>query len=196
MPQFNIKLDETTIQKIREISKSEGITQGELIKRLIENYDKLRQDKEITLKRIITKYEGRCSKCGSKIPVGSMAFWSQGVLVCMDCYVLSFGDKALATRYLKMRELQLIIKELRKEANELADMVNNYRYQSELNNLFGKLERLIKLNEDYYKTFKDEKIKELTEFYKKVAKDFDDLRLIIESKIFANIKKKKRIDVV
>jgi len=81
-----------------------------------------------TLRHIITSYPGECSKCGADIPVGSAALWGKDkqerkVLICLDCQIAGTGDKALAKKYIKMREIQSIIQGLNKIAEDLADAV-------------------------------------------------------------------------
>lgn len=78
------------------------------------------------LRKIVTKYEGYCSKCNSFVPVGMTAWYgkslkgSRPVLVCLDCMVLGMSDRTLAKKYLKIKEFQAIVRGLKKEADDLS----------------------------------------------------------------------------
>jgi len=78
---------------------------------------------------LVSKYETTCTKCGGKIKVGDRFRYikvdyedgSKDVIrLCLDCML----DSTLLKRYyVKKRELEVIVRELRKEANELVDRV-------------------------------------------------------------------------
>ena len=113
------RLPEEIIEKIKNESKRKNITQNEFIKQAIEHYLSCRikekeEIKQASLKLIVTKYNGKCSKCGSEISIGSLCYYGrdQGktILICLDCMVENKSDKALASKYLKMRELNKTVK--------------------------------------------------------------------------------------
>jgi len=109
------------------------------------------------LREIVTKYKGECSKCRDPIPVGSKAWYGQNqkgarpILVCLNCMVLGMSDRALAKKYLKAKELQAIIRGLRKEADELCKKLfdpnflkRNEEYQRTLNEAISRYEGYLK----------------------------------------------------
>lgn len=83
------------------------------------------------LRLILAKYPDTCAKaqCNNKIEVGDHCLWGRGMgVICMDCYVTRIGDKALVAKYLKMREYKQTIKALHKEADRLAEKVEDHQF--------------------------------------------------------------------
>lgn len=99
---------------------------------------------------IITKFPGKCLKCGHEIPAHVPALYGKGVgLICTDCTITQIGDKALVHKYLKNRELDQIKSALIKECDELAQKIETYRVIDKLEALNNSQERTEKLISDF-----------------------------------------------
>lgn len=102
------------------------------------------------MKPIVTKYPGKCLKCGHNIEPNSWALYGKGVgLVCMDCYVEKLGDKSLIAKYIKNRELDRVAKALKEECDKLAGRVEELRVLNKLEDLKNQQEQAIKTIMDF-----------------------------------------------
>lgn len=108
------------------------------------------EDAQAPMRMIVTQYPGHCLKCGHDIASGSWALYGKGVgLICLDCFVLKIGDKALIAKYLKTRELRQIIAALQVEADRLAEKVENYNVIEKQEAILEQQEKLTKLAMDF-----------------------------------------------
>ena len=86
---------------------------------------------EITEPRLIVlRYAAKCAKCGKRINAGEHAYvakvkYADGrtkwIVYHPECFI---ADEKLAKLYVRRRELERVIKALKKEADRLADMVS------------------------------------------------------------------------
>lgn len=127
---MNLRITKDFREFIVNEAAKRNMKQKEFVIQAIQEFVNPRPEKEVLgpgLKAIITKYPGQCSKCGDPIPIGSQAWYgkrqkgSRPILICLNCMVKGMGDRALAKRYLKTRELQITIKGLKKIADELCE---------------------------------------------------------------------------
>lgn len=144
---ISIRFDDDLFKKIEAEIQTSGKSQTEVIHLLVEQglkYDKDAKDVQ-RMKEIITKYDGRCIKCGENIPAQSSALWGKGIgLLCMDCYIKRIGDKAVVRKVMKLKELNWQIQAFKKILDELAE---KYR----LFNLYELIDRLSKGDEELNK---------------------------------------------
>lgn len=200
---FSIKIEEELIKYIKQQAREKNIEISEFIREAIEHYQSCKvkekaETKEASLKLIVTKYDGKCSKCSNYVPMGSLAYFgkSEGstILICLDCMVENKSDKALASRYLKMRELDKTVRALRKEAEYLASKLEDLQAVQKFDNIYDKINETIKLVMNYLRTpiiKEDEKkaLEELIRFIedgKRAIKDVEDFiqnRIRIPKKI-------------
>lgn len=131
-----------------------------------------------SMKPIVTKYPGKCLKCGDDIEPNSWALYGKGVgLVCMDCFVMKLGDKTLIVKYLKNRELERVANALKEECEKLAGRVEELQVLSKLEDLKNQQEEAIRKVLDFltHKLGTAEENKALEEF----ARQLEDGRRII-----------------
>lgn len=187
---------EERFQQLEHYSKDKGFSIAKSIDEAIDLLlkGKPSKDETPTLKPIITKYPAKCHKCANEIDVGSPAYWSKGVIICMDCFVQSLGDKALASKYLKMRELNKTMRALKAQADQYADLINEIKYEVKFAELSKKIDELLRLNYDYLKNVGEPQekdlFKNLSEHFKEVKKEWEELKAVISAKI-QPIRKKK-----
>jgi len=137
-----IKINENVKERLDRLKERLGdISYNDLIERLLDYYETGNiKDKPVKAKldvELVSKYETQCSKCGGKIRVGDRFRYikvdyedgSKDVIrLCLDCML----DSTLLKRYyVKKRELEVIVRELRKEANELVDRVKELEKYSD-----------------------------------------------------------------
>jgi len=129
-----IKVSEQVKERLDKLKERLGdISYNDLIALLLDYYETGNiKDKPIKGKvdvELVSKYETQCSRCGGKIKVGDRMRYiridyedgSRDVIkLCMDCML---DSTLLKTYYKRKRELEIIVRELRKEANELVDKV-------------------------------------------------------------------------
>jgi len=126
---YLLRANDEIINRLKEEAKKQNISINELIINAINHFficKEKTESKEATLKLIVTKFNGKCTKCNAPIPLASHAYYGHDgtgktILICLDCMVENKSDKALAARYLKLRELQKTVQALKREAEQYAE---------------------------------------------------------------------------
>jgi len=181
LPIVSFRVNKEEKEKLEKEAKKNGKTLSDFIKWKL--FEAKHEEKPIAPKLLINKYNRKCMKCGRKIAIGEAFMWvGSNTGLCLDCYVQSLGDKALASKYLKMRELTLIIRELKEQANSLADVIN----EAKIYDIIKKLEEIIKDLKDYFNTFREEQARKIYEKLEEVAKKLEEIY------IYHKIKSKKK----
>jgi len=192
MHEVKVKLQDDLYQKLQEHAEKNNISIAEVIRDSIRSYlEKTEPQTEQmpTLKMIITKYKSKCSKCNRDIQVGEIAYWSKGVIVCLDCIIASMGDKTLATKYIKKRELEKVIKGLKKIADELEERIAERQAQLKALEIEQKKAEIYELLEDYLKNFNEQQIKEIYEKLKELEEKVEEAKIALTIKIKKQKKK-------
>jgi len=140
MKLLNLRLEEELIEQIKSEAKQRGITQKDLIKKALEHFFICDKAEEIpTLREIITKYKGKCSKCGNLIDVGERALYGRtkegSILICLDCQIGSESDKTIVKRLLKLRKLDREIKALQNQKEQLLREYEELELKADFANL-------------------------------------------------------------
>jgi hypothetical protein len=140
------------------------------------------------LRMIITKYPDRCHKCQTKIEQGSIAYWSKDIILCSDCIIQAMGDKTIGDRYLKKRELERVIKALKSQANQYADLILDHKHQIKFNELSKKIDDLLNFNDTFLRQYigtpqEIEIIRKLNDLYREVKKEWEELKVAVTAKI-------------
>jgi len=82
-----------------------------------------------SLKLIVLRYPAKCLKCKKQLEQGSWAWWGRGVgVICTDCEVMKYGDKAIVRKLIKLKELQWQIKSLDKELDVKAEQFKEFNF--------------------------------------------------------------------
>jgi len=191
-------IDKELYEYLRKESEKRLLDINELLEQIIEHYQSCKvkekeETKQASLKLIVTKYNGKCSKCGSEISIGSLAYFGKGdrgetILICLDCMIQNKSDKALASRYLKMRELDKTVKALRKEAEALAEKLEDLQIVQKFDNIHHKNDEAIKLIMDYLKNpfVKEEERKILEDWIRQLEENkriVRDVEQFIQSRL-------------
>ena len=186
-----IKLPDDIYETIRKEAERRNWSMAQFVQHLIELW-RTGGSEEKPIKKIIEKedfpimYPTRCRKCGRLLKPGDRVYYvkyvyedgtSQTYILCQDCY-LEGRMKTLAKTYRKKRELEFIIKQLRREADLLSAKVSKLE---RLYNLAQDLESLAARARELYSSFtkevmdaiKDEKLSEA------IMKGLEDLQELL-----------------
>ena len=138
--ELRIKLDAELYDKLKEKADKKGLSMKDYLLPVLEalvkkeSVDFIKKPPKTAV--ISLKYPTRCLRCGRELKETELAYWVEGVGVyCLDCYYSHF-DKSLAKMYLRKRELERVIKELKKQADSLADFIIEHRKLSELKRVY------------------------------------------------------------
>jgi hypothetical protein len=167
-----IKVSEKVKERLERLAeKMGGVSINTVIETLLDFYETGNvKDKPVKSKldvELVSKYETQCSKCGGKIKVGDRFRYikidyedgSKDVIrLCLDCML----DSTLLKRYyIKKRELEVIVRELRKEANELVDTVKELEKQADTLKIKAEILSLIKDVKDLMRSISSQDIRDL-----------------------------------
>jgi hypothetical protein len=116
---------------------------------------------------LVSKFETTCTKCGGKIKVGDRFRYikvdyedgSRDVIkLCVDCML----DSTLLKRYyVKKRELEVIVRELKKEANELVDRVKELEKYSDTLKIKAEVMSIMRDVKDLLRSISSQDVKDL-----------------------------------
>jgi len=151
MQKIQIVINEDLLNKIKEASQKNKQSLSAFIREAVKHYLTCQKKTEIpTLHQIITKYKGKCFKCGREIQTGEIAFWGRDVgLMCSDCIINAQSDKAMALKYMKIRELQKTLQSLKKMCNEYSDRLIKMKKEYDLYIILEKFHNLARKMETY-----------------------------------------------
>lgn len=141
----HIKVSDHVYERLSVIVDKLKVSFNDLIQRLLDYYetglDHERPIKSrIDIPNLINKFEAKCSRCGKTIPVGEQFRYirieyedggKEIIKICNDCNI----NSALSKIYKKKRELEVIIKDLRNEANELVAKIKELEVTYSLSTL-------------------------------------------------------------
>lgn len=185
--QFRIP-DELGI-RVEKDAKEKGISENDWGTMCIEHFLTCKKLEQVGgLKLIMSKFPNNCLKadCRKEINIGDYVLWGKGVgVICMDCYVKRYGDKALIAKDLKMRELRQTIKAYNKELDRLSKKVNKYQFYEKVQVLQDHAAEVQTLATKYMKQeFVDgaekEKLDEFLALQKIQGKDIDHIHKFYE----------------
>ena len=139
MPETKIRISPELYEKIKAIAEKSGKSIRELAEEALNAYILGREGiegkdiKGITDKIIPLQYPAKCRRCKKQLNEGDLAYWVKityndntikSYVLCLDCY---YQSNALKEWYLKKKQLERIVKALRKEADELSEQVLELR---------------------------------------------------------------------
>lgn len=199
---LRIRVDDEVKGLISEESEKRGFSENEFVIRAIRHFVdcKVERVKAVDfqgpgLKSIITKYEGECSKCGNYIPIGSQAWYgrrekgSRPILVCWDCMIFGMADKTLAKKFIKVKELQAIIRGLNKIADELAERVFDPSILKRQEHFQSLVRNTIERYEKYLQAGTPEEEKKLLEEVLHMVKEAQRIEKGLEDFLYLQIRK-------
>ena len=140
MKSILFRAEDNFIESIKMEANQKGLSQNELIKKALEHFFICDKAEEIpSLREIITKYKGSCSKCSRTINMGERALYGKtkegSILICLDCQIGSESDKTIVRRLLKLRKLDREIKALQNQKEQLLREYEELELKADFANL-------------------------------------------------------------
>jgi predicted CopG family antitoxin len=135
-----IKVSDDVYEKLKQVAEKNGdISLNDVIKMLLNIYlggSSERAIDKILSKEFVADSEKVCSKCKKKINVGEPVYWVKYVYsdgssstryFCLEC-----ANPHLGKIYKKKKEMEIIIKQLRQEADKLVEEINQLEQIKEI----------------------------------------------------------------
>jgi hypothetical protein len=167
-----IKVNERVKERLDKLAeRMGGVSINTVIETLLDFYETGNvKDKPIKGKvdmELVSKFETTCTKCGGKIKAGDRIRYikidyedgSKDVIrLCLDCML----DSTLLKRYyVKKRELEIVVRELRKEANELVDTVKELEKQADTLRIKAEVMSIMRDVKDLLRSMSSQDVKDL-----------------------------------
>ncbi len=152
MKEIKIRVDEKLYElvkkKAEEENKSINALLVEIIERVLvkgeETIDTLKTKDAPVLKPIVALYSAKCRSCGRNILPGQTCYWAKGWgVLCLDCFYKSIGDKSIAQKYIKKKELELAIKDLKRTVDELSIKAVKLKREIEIYSVLREIKNLV-----------------------------------------------------
>lgn len=197
MADYKVRIGEETYMKLKQLADKSGKSMRELVEEAINAYLlghegglEGKEIKGITGKIIPLQYPARCKRCGKSINPGELAYWVKitytdnsvrSYVICLDCY---YQSGALKEYYLKKKQLEAVIRGLKKEADELAQRVMELRRYKELIEAREEVRRLLREVSQYASMAMGERrevLAQIQEALERLLEAIDRLNAKIES---------------
>jgi hypothetical protein len=128
-----IKVSDHVYERIKQIAEQKQISLNNVIEELL-NIVTAGQHDTKPIKRIYTKdislqWDDKCDRCGRELKRGEIAHYTRiefedgsvkKTILCYECYLPS---SALAKQYLQVKKYEQIVKGLKKEADQLVELI-------------------------------------------------------------------------
>lgn len=169
----HLRLSQKAYELVKKLSEERGVSMAQFIEELVNLYvggsRTGRIVEKIVSKFIDVEWEAKCCACGRTIRPGERAYYIAYIyedgskssrVKCVDCYAMS--DPSLWKRYLRSKELQTVVNQLRAEADRLAEEVKLLeqevelaRVKKELLTLWSEVSRSLRGGDDVLKKFEE-----------------------------------------
>jgi Ribbon-helix-helix protein, copG family. len=130
-----IKVSEDVHEKLKEIAERQGCSINDVIKMMLNIYlggTSERAIDKIVSKEFVADSEKVCSKCKRRIEVGEIVYWVKYIYTdggattryfCIEC-----ANPHLAKIYKKKKEMEIVVKQLKREADRLIEEINKLEH--------------------------------------------------------------------
>jgi len=198
-----VRVDKEIYEKIKLLAEKTNREIKDIVDEALRLYvlgsiDKDKEIVEVKSDIITLQYDTKCYRCKKDLKAGELAYWIRYVysdntkrsyVFCLECYYQSMGLKNL---YLTKKKLEIIIRSLRAEADELSKKVLQLRTEVKLYDLRSELHRLYKdLIQHIADTDLKNKLIEISDKLSDLDKKVNDL--IEDLKIIPMIRPKKKV---
>jgi hypothetical protein len=152
---FFVRLPQDLIDALNRFAEANNIAKAQVVENALRQYlaAPASEERAPSLKQIITKYRGKCTRCGRDIEIGEVAFWGSGILVCYECYARASGhlpDAKKALRaYAEYKKAKALAQEARAQLDELVTKINVYEVFAQLSDIIHKIDDALRLINEY-----------------------------------------------
>jgi hypothetical protein len=154
---FFVRLPSELLEALDRFCEANNVTKAQVVENALRQYlaapAEGEDKKPPTLRQIVTKYKGRCSKCGREIDVGEIAFWGSGILVCYECYMRTTGHlpdvKRALKAYAEYKKAKALAQEARAVLDQLVTKINVYEVFAQLSDVIHKIDDTLRLLNEY-----------------------------------------------
>jgi len=189
-----VRVDKEIYEKIKDLAEKTNRDIKDIVDEALRLYvlgsiDKDKEIVEVKSDIITLQYDTKCYRCKKELKAGELAYWIRYVysdntkrsyVFCLECYYQSMG---LKNQYLTKKKLEIIIRSLKAEADELSKKVLQLRTEVKLYDLRSELYKLYK---DLIQHLTDQDLKnklieisdKLSDLDKKVNDLIEDLKII------------------
>jgi hypothetical protein len=182
-----IKISETVKERLDKLKERLGdISYNDLISMLIDYYETGNvKDKPVKSKldvELVSKYETTCTKCGNKIKMGDRFRYikveyedgSKDIIrLCLDCML---DSTFLKKYYIKKRELEIVTRELKREADRLVDEIKALEKQADVMRIKAEIMSIMKDIKDLLRSIGSQDLRDtLTKIMDKLDTIMDKL---------------------
>ncbi len=147
---INVLVDEEVYNKLKEYADNNNVSMRQALEDILRDYFQPKtthSPKGIVLGKIddvILNEDSKCALCGRELKKGYHVKFAENLgHICLRCYYRKLYDKGLAEKYLKIKELQETIKQLKKRADELAAEVEKRQLAVNITKIIERLENVI-----------------------------------------------------
>ena len=152
---FFVRLPQELLDALNRFSATTNIPKAQIVENALRQYlaAPVGEDKPPTLKQIITKYRGKCTRCGRDIEIGEIAFWGSGILVCYECYARTSGHlpdvKRALKAYTEYKRAKALAQEARAVLDQLVTKINVYEVFAQLSDIIHKIDGTLQMINEY-----------------------------------------------
>ena len=149
--------------------------------------------KSIKSSIITLQFASKCRKCKKQLDAGDLAYWvrtefedgtSLTTIHCLDCYYSGHG---LKEQYVKKRKLEIIIRELKKEADMLISQIDSLKQELEELKLYKEIAELInEIKSDYTQLWDSGFTGDIMDKLEELREKLENIYSIVKEKIEAN----------
>lgn len=156
MKQKIFRLPDSLADDFEKFAKQKWPSENQAAEEALKHFMECTKTATVQGMRLIPlKFKGACNLCGREVDQGEWAWWAPGAgIICSDCEVKKFGEKATARKYIKVKELEFTEKALRQECDKLAEKLRSLSLLELMDDLHNKGANLYQLAMDYLKSNK------------------------------------------
>ena len=153
---FFVRLPQELLDALNRFCEANNVTKAQVVESALRQYLAApagEEKKPPSLKQIITKYKGKCARCGRDIEIGEIAFWGSGILVCYECFMRASGHlsdvKKALKAYAEYKKAKALAQEARAQLDELVMKINVYEVFERLNDIVHKIDNVLQMINEY-----------------------------------------------
>jgi hypothetical protein len=152
---FFVRLPEDLLKELNRFCETNNISKAQIVENALRQFlaAPVSEERAPSLRQIITRYRGKCTRCGRDIEIGEIAFWGSGILVCYECFMRASGHLADVKRALKAyteyKRAKALAQEARAVLDQLVTKINVYEVFAQLSDIIHKIDGALQMINEY-----------------------------------------------